>query len=189
MNDPVSRRELLLAARDAFAQADDDEATVTHLLALEQTAVASYAAALEGGRPGSPLPPRMLRVLRRLRAQEQEHVEVLTSTLDALGGSVPAPPADRARLARARAELGLRHRLDQLRNEAEVGRFAIELENAQTTRWLAAVRALSDARLTALAMQVLGAEGQHATVLRGLLTDDVALIVPDAFERGDASFP
>lgn len=189
MSGPVNRRELLLAARDAFAQVDDDEAIVAQALELEQIAVESYGAALAGGTRASPLAPRMLEALRRLQRQEREHVEVLESALDALGGRAPRPPAGLAELERARGAAGLDHPLAHLRTEAEVGRFAIELENAQMARYLAAVRGLRDGRLVATAMQVLGAEGQHATVVRGLLSDDVALIVPTAFERGESPFP
>lgn len=166
-----------------------DATIVAQALALEQVAVESYGAALAGGTPQTPLPQRMLETLRRFQRQERQHVELLASTLDALGGRAEPPPADRAALTRARTAAGLDHSLERLRTPAEVGRFAIELENAQIARYLDAVGALQDPRLLEIATQVMAAEGQHATVLRGLLSDDVALTVPAAFERGDAPFP
>lgn len=153
-------------------------------LRLERVVVASYGAALRDG----PLDPALRRLLRRLRAQEREHAAVLESELDALGGRPPGTPAPDA-LGRARAELGLHHPLDELVTESDVERFAVELENAQLSLYLDAVRELADARLLQLATQIMAAEGQHAAVLRGRLSELPEVVVPSAFETGDAAIP
>lgn len=176
---------LALAPAAARAQTAGDAAILTRALTLEQVAIASYGAALRDG-PGD---PALRRVLRRLRQQERQHADVLASELDTLGARAPAPPADDAALARARAAAGLRHPLDQLVTAGDVERFAIELENAQITLYLEAVRELGATRLLTLATQIMAAEGQHATVLRGRLSELPEIVVPSPFETGDAAIP
>ncbi|HEY4278735.1 MAG TPA: ferritin-like domain-containing protein [Conexibacter sp.] len=209
MGETVDRRGLLLAARDLFAQTDEDAQIISDALAMEQVVVASYDVAIvaaheleqelsAGGvataAAGLPVRqrhgrPSLETALRRIVAQEREHAEVLSSTLDTLGAKPPTPPEGAVALARSRAQLGLERSLDLLDTARAIVAVAIELENVQITRYLLAVRDLSDARLIALALQAMGAEGQHATALRGLLTDDAALAVPEAFERGSSSVP
>ena len=195
---PVSRRELLLRpARRTFAQADDDARLVAELLLLERVAIASYDVAVaaaralpqaERRRRGRGRPP-LPRLLARLRDQERDHAEVLASKLQELGGRALAGPDGPGALRRLRRQLGLTRPLDGLRGERALVAFALELENAQLRRCLEAVRDLRDARLVELALQVMGAEGQHAVVLRSVLTDAPALLVPGAFERGVAAVP
>jgi rubrerythrin len=193
---PVSRRELLArTVRPALvAQADPDERIVGDTLLLERTAIASYDVAvaaaqrLPAGRARRGQPP-LPELLSRLRAQEREHADVLASALDSRGGR-PAPVlGDLAALARTRAQAGLKLPLEGLRTQAAIARFAIELENAQLARYLSAVRDLRDARLVELSLQIMGAEGQHAVVLRGLLSDAAGTLVPEAFERGESAPP
>jgi len=174
-----------LAPATARAQAGGDAAILTQALTLEQVAIASYGAALRDG----PVDPGLRRLLRRLRRQERQHADVLASELDTLGARAPSPPADAAALARARADAGLRHPLDQLVTASDVARFALELENAQITLYLEAVRELGAARLLTLATQIMAAEGQHATVLRGQLSELPEIVVPSPFETGDAAIP
>lgn len=169
----------------AAAQAGGDATILSQALTLEQVTIASYAAALRDG----PQEPSLTRLLRRFQHQEREHAEILASALDTLGSRPPQPPRDAGELTRAREQLGLTHPLGQLTTTADVARFAIELENAQMTLYLGAVRELGDNRLLAVATQIMAAEGQHATVLRGLLADDPAEVVPSAFETGDATIP
>ncbi|MDO8188060.1 ferritin-like domain-containing protein [Conexibacter sp. JD483] len=169
----------------ARAQAGSDAEILTRALTLEQVVIASYGAALRDG-PGE---PRLHTLLRRLRRQEREHADVLASELDTLGVRAPAVPGDDAALARARAAQGLRHPLDQIVTASDVARFAVELENAQITLYLEAVRELGAPRLLTLAAQIMAAEGQHATVLRGLLSELPEIVVPSPFETGDAAIP
>lgn len=169
----------------AQAQSGGDAEILTRALELEQVVIASYGAALRDG----PRDARLRTLLRRLRRQERQHADVLASELDTLGARAPAPPADDAALARARDELGLAHPLDQLVTAGDVERFAVELENAQITRYLEAVRELGAARLLTLATQIMAAEGQHATVLRSRLSELPEIVVPGPFETGDAAIP
>lgn len=191
----VSRRGLLLrTVRQTFAQVDDDERLLAEALLLEQVAVASYDAAIAaaGGAAGlrrvHGLPP-LRELLRRLREQEREHVEVLASKLEAVGGRASALAGGNGALARARAQAGLRRSLARLRTQEEIAAFAIELENVELARHLSAIEAFQDARLIELMLQIAGAEGQHATGLRRLLTTDPSLLVPGAFEQGTAPPP
>jgi rubrerythrin len=162
-----------------------DASIIAQALTLEQVAIASYDVALNT----APRSERLTQLLRRFQRQEREHAGVLTSALDTLGGRAPQMPTSALELAGARTRLGLTHPLERLATDADVARFAIELENAQITLYLGAVRELGDGRLLTIATQIMAVEGQHATVLRGSLTDDVAQIVPGAFETGDATIP
>lgn len=190
----VSRRELLRRPAQLVAQAGGDEQVLAGLLRLERVAVASYDHAVEAARtvPAGPtargLPP-LPELLSRLRGQERAHAEVLVSKLEEIGGRASAAPTGKIGLARARAALGLRQPLEGLDTETAIAAFALELEDAQLTAHLGAVRDLRDATLVALAMQIMGAEGQHAVVLRSLLSDAPRTLVPDAFERGEADLP
>jgi rubrerythrin len=189
-----SRRELLRRPAQLVAQADGDEQVLAAALRLERVAVASYEHAVRAARtvPAGPtargLPP-LPELLSRLREQERAHAEVLASKLAAVGGRAPAAPVGEAGLARARAALGLHQPLDGLDTETAIAAFALELEDAQLTGYLGAVRDLRDATLVELATQIMGAEGQHAVVLRSLLSDAPRTLVPDAFERGEADLP
>jgi rubrerythrin len=162
-----------------------DATIVGDALALEQVVVASLGVALRDG----PLDPGLRRLLRRLRAQERQHADVLASELDTLGGRAAAAPSGDGELTRARTALGLAHPLDEVVTRGDVARFALELENAQLKTYLAAVRGLSDPRLLTLATQIMAAEGQHAAVLRGLLSELPEVVVPSAFETGDGTIP
>ncbi|MDO8209187.1 ferritin-like domain-containing protein [Conexibacter sp. CPCC 206217] len=168
-----------------LAQAGGDATVIAQALTLEQVAIASYELALRDGPPV----PSVRRILRRFGAQERQHAEVLTSALDTLGGRIPPLPRSDAELARARERAGLSLPLDLLATVDDVARFAIELENAQLRLYLGAVRELGDGRMLAIATQITAAEGQHATVLRGLLSSDPAVVVPEPFETGDATIP
>ncbi|MBB4662503.1 ferritin-like domain-containing protein [Conexibacter arvalis] len=190
----VSRRGLLLRPARTFAQVDDDVRIVAGALLLERVAIASYdvavaaaravpAGAAERGRP------RLPELLARVRDHEREHAEVLASKLEQLGGRAPPAPRGEAELARRRAQLGLRAPLGGLRTTAAIAAFALELEDAQLTTFLGAVRDLQNAALIELATQIMGAEGQHAVALRSLLSDAPGTLVPDAFERGEAALP
>lgn len=190
----LSRRELLLRPALTVAQVDGDERVLAVLLQLERIAVASYEHAAQAsrtvpaGRTARGLPP-LPELLARLRAQERAHAEVLASKLEELGGRAPTAPVADAGLARARAALGLRQPLGPLDTETAIAAFALELEDAQLTAYLEAVRDLRDATLVELATQIMGAEGQHAVVLRSLLSDAPRTLVPDAFERGESDLP
>jgi hypothetical protein len=210
---------LLAARGLAFAQADQDAAILTDLLGLEQVVIASYDAEIVAahalaeqlagggaqavdavrGRSGATAgrgggarrrgQPPLETALRRIVAQEREHAEVLSSTLDMLGVRAPVAPAGAEALARARGAAGLARSLDGLASVSAIVAVAVEQENVQISRYQQAVRDLSDARLIALALQAMSAEGQHTVALRGYLTDDVARIVPEAFERGTSGAP
>ena len=190
----LSRRELLLRPAQTVAQVGGDERVVAGLLLLERVAVASYGRAVSAarevpaGRTARGL-PELPELLGRLRAQERAHAEVLASKLDELGGRASAVPVTDAALASARAALGLRQPLARLDDETAIAAFALELEDAQLTAYLEAVRDLRDATLVELATQIMGAEGQHAVALRSLLSDAPRTLVPDAFERGEADLP
>lgn len=158
---------LLLGVRSAFAQADGDASILEAALRLEQTAVVAYDTALSRGL----LDAATSAVVRQLRDQEQEHADALRTELEALGGSAPAPPKP--------DEVG---GLAGLKRQADVVRFAIELETAAVAAYYDAAQKLEASKLLQTVVSIMASEGQHLVVLRQALKRDP---VPNAFETGE----
>lgn len=137
------------------------------------------------------LRPSVRRKLGRLAIQEQDHAALLASALAAIetGARAPAAPADPAAFARARAAAGLTRDLATVRDERAVVAVALELESALIANYHDAIGRLRDLRLVTVATQIMAAEAQHTVVVRSLETDDPALLVPGAFETGEAKIP
>src|SRR3954469_1659453 len=150
---------ILLGARDAFAQADDDQSVVTSAIELEQVAAEAYQR-LQGPLGG---------VARLFRNHERQHEQALTSALRQLGGSPPSANVD-ARLAKLPTG-----------NRRGAAQFALELERNAVRAYQDAARKLRDARLMKTTTTILGAEAQHMVVLRQIAGQQP---VPQAFERG-----
>jgi rubrerythrin len=160
---------LLLGVRNAFAQEEDDDAAILEAaIRLEQTAVVAYDTAAGSGL----LDAATTRVAELFRDQEQEHADALTTALDQLGGSAPRPPAPDAIEG-----------LGDLRSQAEVANFAIELETMAVAAYYDAHQKLQTAELLQTGASIMANEGQHLVVLRQAVGKDP---VPNAFETGEA---
>lgn len=162
---------LLLSARDAFAQATGDAAILEQAITLEQVAVIAYDAALGGGL----LSAGALRAARRFRAHEQQHADTLTTALTDLGGSPPAPPkgiADVDKVVKGLADV---------KTQADVVNFMIELELVTVTAYHDAHARLIETRLLQSCATIMANEGQHLVVLRTIVGTEP---VPNAFETG-----
>ena len=162
---------LLWSVRNAFAQAKGDTAILDRAISLEQVAVLAYDTAIEGGL----LSPALTRVVRTLRAHEQEHADRLTTALTDLGGTPPAAPqgiADVDKVVKG---------LSDAKSQADVVNFAIELETAAVAAYLDAHRELVEAKLLQTGASIMASEGQHLVVLRRAVGKDP---VPAAFETG-----
>lgn len=162
---------LLLAVRNAFAEASGDAAVLQKTITIEQVSVIAYDTALASGL----LSPAAIRMARRFRDHEQQHAETLTTALTDLGGAPPPPPrgiADVDKVADG---------LSDATSQADVIAVLIELEMAGVAAYHEAHRKLLETRLLQTSASIMANEGQHLVVLRTLARTDP---VPNAFETG-----
>ena len=164
---------LLWSVRSAFAEAggDGDAPILAEAINLERVTVIAYDTVLGGGL----LSPALRRVLRRFRAQEQEHEDALVTALRSLGGTPPAPPKGAADVDKVVE--GLR----DVRSRADVLTFLIELETAAVAAYFDAQAKFGEAKLLQMGASIMANEGQHLVVLRKAAGQDP---VPNAFETG-----
>jgi Ferritin-like domain len=152
------------AAPAARAAAATESQIVAAAVVLEQRAVLLYAA----GRAGDFLEPGFARLVSRFEGQEREHVAVLQTVLEALGGAAPDPPGGVRGLAQART----RRRFAEL---------AIEVESELVAGYQDALGTLSDPKLIQTIGSIMASSGQHLALLRQALGREP---VPSAFETG-----
>ena len=164
---------LLLAARNAFAKATGDAAILERAIDLERLTALAYASAIDGGL----LSPPVLRTVRRLREHEQAHADTLVTALTDLGGIPPAPPKGVADVEKVVEGLG------DVRSQADLLTFAIELESAVVAAYHDAHAKLIETRLLQTSASIMAGEGQHLVVLRMAARTDP---VPSAFETGES---
>ena len=103
--------------------------------------------------------------------QEREHVRTLTGAIGELGEVSNVP--------RTRAEY--RRSFPALRDESDVLRFAIDLENRVVRAYVELTPRISDPDLRRRAASILTADAGHVAVLRG---EAGRAPVPDAFVTG-----
>jgi rubrerythrin len=162
---------LLWSVRNAFADAETDDAILGKAITLERVAVLAYDTAADSGH----LSPALRSVARRFRAHEQAHADVLTKALTDLGGTPPAAPRGVADVDKFVKGLG------DVKSQADVLSFAIELETAAVAAYYDAHAKLVAARLLQTGASIMASEGQHLVVLRKAAGTD---LVPSAFENG-----
>jgi hypothetical protein len=163
---------LLWSVRTAFADSKADAAILEQAITLERVTVLAYGMAIDSGL----LSAAVLRIVRRVRAHEQEHAEALTTALTNLGsGTPPAPPRGVADVDKVVKGLG------DVRSQAEIVTFAIELEMATVAAYFDAHAKLAEPRLLQTAASIMACEGQHLVALRRAAGKDP---VPLAFETG-----
>ena len=162
---------LLWSVRSASAQDAGDAPFLNSAINLERAMVIAYDTVLGGGL----LSPAVRRVLRRFRAQEQEHADVLTTALTDLGGTPPAPPKGVADVDK------IVEGLSGVRSQADVVSFLIELETAAVAAYFEAHSELEEAKLLQTGASIMANEGQHLVVLRRIARKDP---IPNAFETG-----
>jgi rubrerythrin len=162
---------LLLSVRNAFAAttgADGD--ILMSAITLERIAVLAYGAAIDS----KLLTPGFERVARRFRDHEQAHADVLVTALTDLGGTPPAAPQVKDIDSVVKG-------IGDLRSQADVAHFAIELELAAVAAYYDAHSKLIDAKLLQTGAAIMADEGQHLVVLRQAVKQPP---VPNAFETG-----
>jgi len=162
---------LLWSVRNAFAEAKGDGAVLARAITLERIAVIAYGAVIDGGL----LSPRLQAIARRFREHEQQHANTLIIALTDLGGEPPDPPKGVADVDSVAKGLG------DVRTQADVVSFAIELETAAVAAYYDAHAKLIEARLLQTGASIMASEGQHLVVLRKAARKEP---VPNAFETG-----
>ena len=163
---------LLLAVRDAFAESDTDGTILERAITLERVAVLAYDRLLAGDLPAG----RIVQQMRVLRGHEQQHADAMTKALTDLGGTPPPAPSGVEDVDKVVKGLG------DVRTQADVLSFAIELETALVAAYHDAHAKLVEAKLLQTAASIMADEGQHLVVLRQAADRPP---VPNALETGE----
>jgi Ferritin-like domain len=169
-------------AAAAGAPAPESDAERVHrLVSVELLALFTYRHILSS----SILATGARRALAPLRAHEEAHVRELRTRLLALGGTVPAPPADTAAADRDLARRKVKGRLGQLRGSRDALDLMLALERVVIGVYFVALAKLEDPKLISLSAQIMAGEAQHEAVLGELLyPGDAAMAVPYGLVQG-----
>ena len=152
-------------AADKKGSADtpaNDVSILNGALAAEQQAIAAYQVGAESGLLQKPV----LDLAVQFQGHHKAHADLLAATVKQLGGNPVAP------LARYNFPT------DKLKNQADVLRFAAELERGAVSAYLSAVPILDNRDLAKAAASILGDEAMHWAVLRQAVGENP---VPAAF--------
>jgi rubrerythrin len=131
-------------------------------LAAEHEGVAAYDVGAQSGLLQKPV----LDLAVQFQGHHKAHADLLAATVRKLGGA-PVEPKPKYDFP-----------VQQLRTQADVLRFAAQLEQGAVTAYLGAVPVLDDRELARAAASILGDEAMHWAVLRQALGENP---VPSAF--------
>ncbi len=162
---------LLWSVRNAFAAGGTDGDILMSAIKLERIAVLAYGVAIDS----KLLTPSFAKVAKRFRDHEQAHADVLTTALTDLGGTPPPDPE-------VKDIDGVVKGIGDVKSQADVANFAIELEMAAVAAYYDAHSKLVDAKLLQAGASIMANEAQHLVVLRQAVKQDP---VPNAFETGE----
>jgi bacterioferritin (cytochrome b1) len=151
-----------LAAAQKNSDATADVAILNSALGSEREAIAAYQLGADSGL----LEPGIKAVALKFQGHHKAHADLLGATVAKLGGQPVA--------ARKQYDFPV----EKLKNQADVLRFAAQLEQGAVSAYLAAVPAFGNRDLARAAASILGDEAMHWAVLRNVLGDDP---VPAAF--------
>ena len=159
----------LLAGCDTLAAAEKhsgseagDVAVLNSALGAEYEGIAAYQVGAESGLLEAPI----LKVALQFQGHHKQHADVLVKTITQLGGA-PISAKDKYTFP-----------TDKLKTQADVLRFAAQLEKGAVSAYLGAVPAFNNRDLAKAAASILGDEAMHWAVLRNALGEDP---VPVAF--------
>ncbi|TVO58479.1 ferritin-like domain-containing protein [Denitromonas halophila] len=142
----------------------DDLAILNVALGLEYQAIAAYQVGAESGLLQKPV----LDVAVKFQGHHKAHADVLAGTIEKLGGKP---------VMAMRAE-NYQFPVTQLKEQADVLRFAAGLEKGAASAYLGAVPQFSNRELARAAASILGDETMHWAILLNALGEDP---VPAAF--------
>lgn len=141
---------------------EQDVRILNTALAAEHEAVAAYQVGAETGL----LKKDALDLAIQFQGQHKEHVDLLASTVQKLGGSPVV------------AKVSYEFPVEKLKTQEDVLRFAAGLEKGAVSAYLGAVPILGSGDLAKAAASILGDEAMHWAVLRYVLGENP---VPHAF--------
>ncbi|HLJ21603.1 MAG TPA: ferritin-like domain-containing protein [Stellaceae bacterium] len=148
----------------AAANTSDDVAILNTALGLEYQAIAAYQVGAESGLLQKPV----LDLAVQFQSDHKKHAEILNSTITKMGGA--------AVMAKKPMEYGFP--TASLKSQADVLKFAANLEQGAASAYLGAVPAFMSKDLSKYAASILGDEAMHWAVLRNALGENP---VPAAF--------
>jgi hypothetical protein len=148
----------------AAANPNDDVAILNTALGLEYQAIAAYQVGAESGLLQKPV----LDLAVQFQGDHKKHAEILTSTISKMGGT----PV----MAKRPADYGFP--TASLKSQADVLKFAANLEQGAASAYLGAVPAFMSKDLAKYAASILGDETMHWAILRNALGENP---VPAAF--------
>ena len=148
----------------AAASPSDDVAILNTALGLEYQAIAAYQVGAESGLLQKPV----LDLAVQFQGDHKKHAEILAGTISKMGGS----PV----MAKRPADYGFP--TASLKSQADVLKFAANLEQGAASAYLGAVPAFMSKDLAKYAASILGDETMHWAILRNALGENP---VPAAF--------
>jgi rubrerythrin len=162
----------LLAGNDTLAATaakqgaggTSDAAILNSALGAEQEAIAAYQLGAESGLLQKPV----LDLAVSFQSQHKEHAALLATTVKKLGGT----PVEGKKVA------DYHFPTEKLKNQADVLRFAADLEKGAVSAYLGAIPLFKNRDLSKAAASILGDEAMHWAILRNALGEAP---VPDAF--------
>jgi rubrerythrin len=135
----------------APSPAETDARILNRVLSLEHAAIAAYTA-------GAPLlRGRALTRARRFLDQEREHAGTLSRAVRDLGGTPNEPKSGEE----------YRREFPLLRDQADVLRFAVDLENRVVRGYVEALPKISSPGLRQTVAGILAVDAEHVSVLLG----------------------
>jgi len=157
----------LLAGRDVLAAKSGggkaaDAQILNTALGAELEAIAAYQVGAESGLLQKPV----LALAVQFQGHHKEHADVLAKTVRRLGGK---PVEAKSKYA---------FPVESLKTQADVLRFAAQLEQGAVSAYLGAVPLFANRDLSKAAASILGDEAMHWAVLRNALGENP---VPAAF--------
>jgi len=157
----------LLAGRPALAaQAGEASAGDAQILNTALGAELEAIAAYQLGAQSKLLQKPMLELALAFQGHHKEHAELLAKTVEKLGGKAVT------------AKAAYNFPVGQLKSQADVLRFAAQLEQGAVSAYLGAVPLFGNRDLAKAAASILGDEAMHWAILRQALGD---VAVPAAF--------
>jgi len=154
----------MAADRKMSADPASDVDILNTALGLEYQAIAAYQVGAESGLLQKPV----MDVALRFQGDHKQHAQLLSSTITKLGGTPVQPKAPAA----------YNFPVNNLKDQADVLRFAAGLEKGAASAYLGAVPAFANKDLAKAAASIMGDETMHWAVLRNALGENP---VPAAF--------
>jgi rubrerythrin len=160
----LAGNEALAAKTKESAGGTSDASILNSALGAELEAIAAYQVGAESGLLQKPV----LDLAVTFQGQHKAHADLLTTTVKKLGGTP----------VQAKKTADYHFPTDKLKSQADVLRFAADLERGAVSAYLGAIPLFKNRDLSKAAGSILGDEAMHWAILRNALGE---VPVPDAF--------